>query len=131
MNIADNFIVNPATMDLYDGPISEIKSKINDAIFQMRLDRGNEFIAQLSITVGYQVNKDELVKALMYDRKQYKKGFHDAEEHFRAVATWEYNEYADEDSEFQYKCGRCGCPERSNNHRFCSSCGARMKPKKY
>lgn len=129
MNFADEFTVNPAA--IYDSPISEMKKSAEEWITQVKKEREDSFVTQISFELGYEVNKDELIKALMYDRKQYEKGFHDAEEHFRAVATWEYNEDADEDSEFQYKCGRCGCPERSNNHRFCSSCGARMKPKEY
>lgn len=121
-NFMDKFTVNPAM--LYKSPISEMKTRIDSIIREQKEEREKDFMCQLSVQMGYEIDKDELTKALMYDRKQYEKGFHDAEEHFRAVAQWEFNDEA----EWPYKCGRCGCPSKSNNHRFCSSCGARMKP---
>ena len=120
----EKFTVNPAM--LYESPISEMQAKIKNIIREQKEEREKDFMCQLSVQMGYEIDKDELVKALMYDRKQYEKGFSDAEKHFRAVARWEY--YEDGDERFPYKCGRCGCPSLSTAHRFCSSCGARMEP---
>ena len=113
---------NPAM--LYESPISQIRAEIDNIIDKQREEQENEFMCQLSVHMGYEINKDELTKALLYDRKQYEKGFSDAEKHFRATATWKYND----DERFPYRCSRCDCPSQSNNHRFCSSCGARMTP---
>ncbi len=38
---------------------------------------------------GINVNKDELISALMYDRRQYEKGYQDAKEEFKESLTFD------------------------------------------
>lgn len=40
------------------------------------------------------------------------------------VGEWIKNEPLP--SEWNYKCSICGCPSKSNNHKYCSQCGAYM-----
>ena len=53
----------------YESPIktylSEIETEFSDAVFRAVL------------RVGIDVDKEELIKALKYDRKQYEQGYHD------------------------------------------------------
>lgn len=55
---------------LYSDPFHEVATKINNDI--------EEQIMVEIARVGIDVNKEELVKALQYDRDQYAKGWNDA-----------------------------------------------------
>lgn len=46
------------------------------------------------------------------------------EEPEKLEAEWIHTEECDE--EFSYRCSNCNMPSRSNNHHFCSQCGADM-----
>ena len=60
---------------MYESPINKIVGEITEEI-----NRQDEENCMVSIrqAVGYQVDKEELIKALNYDRNQYEKGFADA-----------------------------------------------------
>lgn len=58
---------------MYESPIELITSEIASSVSK-RMDND---IYQAVCNVGIIVNKDELVKALEYDRNQYDKGFKD------------------------------------------------------
>lgn len=60
---------------MYESPINVICDEI-----QMRLE---DEILEAVKNIGFYVDKDELVKALSYDRNQYSKGYNDAVEEFR------------------------------------------------
>ncbi|MDT3387720.1 MAG: DUF551 domain-containing protein [Bacteroidota bacterium] len=51
-----------------------------------------QLVCKLSQAIGYQIDKEQLVKALQYDRKQYEKGFADGFEQGKALEqksdTW-------------------------------------------
>lgn len=59
---------------MYDSPIEIIQTQM-----QMQMDEG---ILKAVQGVGIDVNKEELVKALAYDREQYSKGYNDAIKEF-------------------------------------------------
>lgn len=67
---------------MYDSPIKIIQTQI-----QMQMD--GEILKAVQ-GVGIDVNKEELVKALAYDRKQYVKGYKDGVKEFaeRLKATF-------------------------------------------
>ena len=58
------------------------ESPINQILGEMQTTYENECIKYVQ-SVGFDVNKEELTKALMYDRNQYEKGYNDAVEEFR------------------------------------------------
>ena len=60
---------------MYESPINVICGGM-----QMRLE---DEILEAVKNIGFYVDKDELVKALSYDRNQYSKGYNDAVEEFR------------------------------------------------
>ena len=57
---------------MYESPISVYK-KLTHEIAKQK----DEYICQAIVKVGVDVNKEELIKALAYDREQYSKGFAD------------------------------------------------------
>ena len=59
---------------MYESPIEKIYGEIQEEINR----RDEEYILTLTRSIGYNVNQDELIKALQYDRHQYKKGYADA-----------------------------------------------------
>ena len=59
---------------MYESPLEKIYGEIQEEINK----RDEEYILTLTRNVGYNVNRDELIKALQYDRDQYKKGYNDA-----------------------------------------------------
>ena len=53
-------------------------SPVQMQLGEMRLKMEDDFTAYASQQVGWNIDKDELIKALKYDRQQYEKGFADA-----------------------------------------------------
>jgi len=108
----------------YESPIEVIYNRLQE---QITMDFENNCIKAVQ-QYGFNVNKEELKKALQYDRGQYEKGYNDAIKSLRALGRWEHNCECtfDVPEPFQYKCSICGCPSRSTGHRFCSNCGASM-----
>ena len=59
---------------MYESPIMLLKT---DPMIQRIKDETDAMIIRGVARVGVHVDKDELIKALEYDRGQYEKGFHD------------------------------------------------------
>lgn len=57
----------------YESPIE----MFTDTVGHYWSEQNDELVMKAVKKVGVEVNKDELVKALAYDRDQYEKGFHD------------------------------------------------------
>ena len=57
----------------YESPITIVSELINT---QLRQD-GDRYVAEIEKKVGFHVDKQELIKALAYDREQYQKGYDD------------------------------------------------------
>ena len=60
---------------MYDSPITKV---IYDAQSEFSKQEEACIMATIKQTVGYSVDKEELIKALAYDRQQYDKGYEDA-----------------------------------------------------
>ncbi len=58
------------------------ESPINQILGEMQITYENECLKAVQ-SYGFDVNKEELTKALMYDRNQYVKGYNEAVEEFR------------------------------------------------
>lgn len=71
---------------MYESPIEKIVQHIQENLIKQEEDH---LMAQITETVGYQINKEELIKALKYDRNQYHIGFEDARKMYeRAKGEW-------------------------------------------
>lgn len=55
-----------------------ITTYIDEIISQQMVERENAITLKVSETIGVDVNREELIKALNYDRQQYEKGYADA-----------------------------------------------------
>lgn len=60
---------------MYESPITQIMSDISTQMIQ---EKENQLMMQMRQTIGYDLDKEELIKALQYDRDQYQKGYADA-----------------------------------------------------
>ena len=59
---------------MYESPITIIVGDIQSQIIE---NEDGEMLVQMRQSIGYNVDKDELLKALQYDRNQYEKGYKD------------------------------------------------------
>lgn len=97
----------------YISPI-EIAEKMSNQI--------EKDIIEVVLSYGIKVDKDELVKALSYDRKQYEIGYADGQRAGKRTAKATRRPGA-----FFYRC-ECGyalCCEK-NDMNYCPQCGARL-----
>ena len=124
----------------YISPIELIQDDPLAHLTQRILDKTDEVIYQTVLNTGVNVDKDELVKALQYDRQQYEQGYKDGyyagKEDSRKHGQWIIARELDDImwgnmlggmSDYKWECSICGCPSTSNNHRYCSQCGAWME----
>ena len=64
--------------DVIEKTLEELKKRIvGEMTTQMVQQEEGQMVMQVSQQVGFAVDKDELLKALQYDRDQYKKGYED------------------------------------------------------
>lgn len=61
---------------MYKSPIELFESPVHDVIKQMYEEKEN-YIYQCVADIGVNVDKEELIRALQYDRGQYDKGYRD------------------------------------------------------
>ena len=104
---------------MYKSPIEIIQSDIETNI------ENNVYEAVQKMHID--VNKDELIKALRYDRYQYEAGYNDAINDTSVHAHWIKEENGNE----KY-CSNCGEPiyQICENAHYCSDyCGENYKPK--
>lgn len=62
----------------YESPITTMVTEIQDNIAKRFTEQTENLIYQEVRNVGVCVDKEELIKALQYDRNQYEKGYADA-----------------------------------------------------
>ena len=60
---------------MYESPINKV---IGDIVSKMVIDDEDKIMYQVKQAMGYEIDKNELAKALQYDRNQYEKGCRDA-----------------------------------------------------
>lgn len=116
---------------MYDSPIhiyeQPFTANYNEIVKKMVEEQENQrvdYIMEEVRKIGIVVDKDELIKALQYDRQQYEKGYFDGKREKESV--W----YFDEDNKI-----RCfNCDEESyiqnpmlNRECYCSICGCKMR----
>lgn len=72
---------------MYVSPIEKIMGDIQSQIIK---NEENRLLYHVTQSIGYKVDKDELIKALQYDRQQYEKGYKDGLIHLSedTVTEW-------------------------------------------
>jgi len=71
---------------VYESPIEKIVSDIQKA------DEEN-LMFTVESSIGYAIDKEELIKALQYDRKQYEKGYEDGRKSVGKCSECKHFEY--------------------------------------
>ena len=61
----------------YNSPITVISQMVNEQIKEMQKQEETAVMAEITKKIGVDIDKDELIRALNYDRQQYEKGFAD------------------------------------------------------
>lgn len=105
----------------YESPI-EIAEKMSNQV--------EKDIMEVVLSYGIKVDKDELVKALSYDRKQYEKGYADAKAELeRKKGKWIFHIDDLFPEESTQECSVCHEEEsiKIQNDNFCPNCGADMR----
>lgn len=72
----------------WESPITKIYGEIHNEI--VRQDEEN-YMCAIEQAIGYEVDKEELIKALQYDREQYDKGYRDGVKETVKAALEEIN----------------------------------------
>ena len=100
----------------YESPIRIIASQV-----EMKMEND---VLQAIQRYDIQVDKDELIKALNYDRQQYEKGYRDGQAN-PPQAEW-VDEFECYESLY-HKCSHCHFSIlRAAHESFCSHCGYKM-----
>jgi len=109
--------------DGYKPPIN-ITEEFTNPIIQ---EHDNQIMSQIKMVVD--VDKQELIKALNYDRHQYECGYRAAVKKFVRHGHWKKSEFPSE----KYCCSVCGAGCWYYDYegdvarsRYCPQCGARM-----
>jgi len=74
---------------MYKSPIELVYGQ-NHRIIEEMYEEQDKWVLKCINNVGLNVNKDELIKALQYDRQQYEKGYKDGLEQLSedAITDW-------------------------------------------
>ena len=88
---------------MYESPIDKIYGDIQNQIIKQDEEH---LMYTVNQAIGYKVDKEELLKALQYDRNQYNKGFKDACKEYDDMvisSNWHfYNDEFPEDLQKEY-----------------------------
>lgn len=109
----------------YQSPIEIFMSPAEMATAIER-DRDNQVFKAICTEVqkiGITVDKDELIRALKYDRNQYQEGYRAGKAAAQTHGHWEPSGFP----EYPYRCSHCGNLTREKVERsYCGSCGTEM-----
>ena len=95
-------------MGMYESPIKIIESTIDSIYKDIVKKKDDAIFAEIQSSFGVDLDRDELIRALQYDRDQYNKGYDDGKrdamaELVRCENCIYRSQYADENG--NYKCG--------------------------
>lgn len=123
--MCDDFNVFDADLE-YKSPIDMIVQQMSSEFDQMK---ENQLMLKVNQAVDFNVDKDELLRALQYDREQYEKGYEDAKKKFeRPKGEWEKFTVMDfVREEDVLRCNKCGWLNGYVAYNFCPQCGADMR----
>jgi len=110
----------------YQSPISQI---YKDVEYKFKEDMENKTMEAVH-HFGISVDKEELIKALQYDRNQYDKGYSDGRASAIKTGHWIESNIPNE----KYICSECGgacwyydVDKYISKSRYCPNCGAEME----
>ena len=116
---------SPVSIFLVGDIISEMSKSIDDSI-----------VTTINQSIGVGVDKEELIKALNYDRNQYNRGYNDAKEELIKIGKWINRRVITESNSFDL-CVCSNCNEEfsydaetgveMSSYKFCPNCGAKME----
>ena len=119
-----NIETTPEQEMKYESPIRIIYGKIETQL-------ENDITGAVNAVLPYeiQINREELLKVLTFDRHQYEKGWEDSRKTFqRPKGEWIYERPNNTTySDFVY-CSECRKPNGFYITNFCPNCGADMRP---
>lgn len=117
----------------YESPITMFVHNNTTKILEEREDA---IVARISEEIGLDINKEELIKALMYDRNQYSRGYDDGYRRAQSIFERPQGEWIDKEEYDDYpnktvcECSECGkmiCISHNDFPNFCENCGADMR----
>lgn len=111
----------------YESPITRIQNQLLEETIKKEED---QLMWEIRQTLGYNIDKAELIKALFYDRNQYERGYQDGRlagyrqaEKEKRKGRWLINS----DGYYPY-CSICyNEPQNRVMTEYCPNCGAYMK----
>lgn len=107
----------------YESPIELLIADIQHQIVEQQ----DEQIYQAVMEVIPNINREELLKALKYDRDQYDRGYEDGKRDAVVHARWEWRDLIGDGCSLMLCCSNCletrGARETA---KFCPECGAKM-----
>lgn len=102
---------------MYESPIAIIEQKIlNEQKKQLK----NALMYEIRMNYHINIDKDDLIRALLYDREQYEKGYQDGKTAMKKTGKWLINS----DGYYPY-CSQCKY-EPKEMTRYCPNCGVEM-----
>lgn len=131
-------LINSFNSDIFktDGYESPITGYMNHFAQQILEERDNAVVGVIREQFAIDVNREELIKALSYDRDQYNKGYSDGYKEAQATyarpqGKWEYNQYDGNVNIGNWHCSECrhiiyGGLSQKPYYKFCPMCGADM-----
>ena len=107
----------------YISPLEITIRRISEELIEKQEGQVLQAIYEQGITV----NKEELIKALAYDRHQYEQGYEDAKREYKAPE----GEWEDHSEEGYVECPFCehltNCEDNIDELHYCWNCGAKLK----
>lgn len=106
---------------MYESPIELIYKET----FPTLVKQQEDLIMRGCIDIGVHIDKEELIKALQYDREQYQKGYKDGK-----PKNGKWKNFIDDGYVECPFCGHattCECSEAMKDLHFCFYCGADMR----
>lgn len=102
-------------IELFTTPIEMISNECES--------QSEKFVCEAIQKIGINIDKDELIKALRYDRQQYEAGYAAGKASVLQHGHWESSGFP----EYPYRCSHCGNLTKEKVERnYCGSCGAAM-----
>lgn len=106
---------------MYESPIS-ITERIAHEIAKEKENQVFKAIAQIVVDV----DEEEIIKALKYDREQYEKGYRDGLEAAVVHAHWNFECVELNGGHKLYTCCSNCCDAVDDDTPYCPNCGAKM-----
>ena len=101
---------------------------LNQYLHEMVEDRERaeeeHLMCRIEETIGYEINRDELIQALNYDRDQYERGYADASGQSRPEMQW--IKRPTRLGDIRFECPNCHTFTDERPGIYCGNCGVKM-----